>query len=54
VRQIDQAHDAEDQRQPRRHQEQHDAELNAVQHLLYDEINLQLRSELDRGWGGLF
>ena len=34
MREIDHAHDAEDQRQPRRQQEQHDAELQAVQELL--------------------
>ena len=37
VRQIDEVHDAEDQRQPRRQQEQQHAELNAVEKLL-DEI----------------
>jgi hypothetical protein len=34
MRQIDQVHDAEHQRQPGRHQEQHDAELQPVQPLL--------------------
>ena len=34
VRQVDHVHDAEDQRQPGRHQEQHDPELHPVQHLL--------------------
>ena len=37
MREVDQPHDAEDQRQPRRHQEQHDAELQAVQQLLDEE-----------------
>ena len=37
VRQIDQVHDAEDQRQPGRQQEQQHAELDAVQ-ALFDEI----------------
>ena len=36
VGQVDQIHDAEDQGQPGRHQEQHDAKLNPVQHLLDD------------------
>ena len=36
MREIDQIHDAEDQGQPGRHQEQHDAKLNPVQHLLDD------------------
>ena len=44
VREIDQPHDAEDQRQPGRHQEQHDAELQAVQQLLDDEGGLQSES----------
>ena len=34
VRQIDDAHDAEDERQPGGQQEQRDPELNAVQNLL--------------------
>ncbi len=34
---VDQPHDAEDQRQASRHQEQHDAELQAVQNLLDDQ-----------------
>ena len=34
---IDEAHDAEDQRQPGRHQEEHDAELHAVQKLFDEE-----------------
>ena len=37
VRQVDQIHDAEDQRQPRRQQEQQHAKLDAVEALL-DEI----------------
>jgi hypothetical protein len=37
VREIDEVHDAEDERQPRRHQEQHRPELNPVQNLLEDE-----------------
>ncbi len=37
VRQVDEVHDAEHQRQPGGHQEQHDAELQAVQQLLEDE-----------------
>ena len=37
VRQIDQIHDAEDQRQPGRQQEQQHAELDAVQ-ALFDEV----------------
>ena len=40
VREVDQVHDAEHQRQPGRHQEQHDAELHAVQALLEDEKRL--------------
>jgi hypothetical protein len=54
VRQVDQAHDAENQRQPRRHQKQHDAELNAVEHLLYEEVDLQLGFRSDRGVGSVF
>jgi hypothetical protein len=34
VRQVDEVHDAEHQRQARRHQEQRDAELQSVQQLL--------------------
>ncbi len=34
MREVDQPHDAEDQRQPGRHQEQHHAELQAVEDLL--------------------
>src|SRR5437763_6900321 len=34
VRQIDDVHDAEDKRESRRHQEEQDAELNAVERLL--------------------
>ena len=37
VREVDEVHDAEDERQARRHQEQHHAELHAVQKLLGDE-----------------
>ena len=37
MREIDQIHDAEDERQPGRHQEQHDAELHPVEQLLEDE-----------------
>ena len=37
VREIDQVHDAEDQRQPGGHQEQHDAELEPVQPLDEDQ-----------------
>ncbi len=37
VRQIDQVHDAEDQRQPGRQQEQQQAELQAVQALLREQ-----------------
>ena len=36
---VDQAHDAEDQRQPGRHQEQHDAELQAVEKLFDEECD---------------
>ena len=36
---IDQVHDAEDERQPGRHQEQHDAELYAVEKLLERECH---------------
>ena len=39
VRQVDDAHDAEDQRQPGRQQKEHDAELNAVQRLLKRQIH---------------
>ena len=41
VGQVDEAHDAEDQRQPGRHQKKHDAELQAVQQLLDDERDRQ-------------
>ena len=41
VGEIDEAHDAEDQRQPGRHQKKHDAELQAVQQLLDDERDRQ-------------
>lgn len=34
---VDQTHDAEDQGQPGGHQKQHDAELQAVQNLLYEQ-----------------
>jgi hypothetical protein len=37
VGQVDEVHDPEDQRQPRRHEEEHHAELQAVQRLLEDE-----------------
>ena len=37
MREIDDVHDAEDERQSRRQQEQHDAELHAVQKLLERE-----------------
>ncbi len=37
VREVDEVHDAEDQRQPRRDQEQEDAELQAVERLHEDE-----------------
>jgi hypothetical protein len=48
VRQIDHAHDAEDQRQPGRHQEQHDAELQAVQDLLNQKGGLHRLTALQR------
>ena len=47
VRQVDQVHDAEDQRQPGRQQEQQHAELHAVQALL-DEKQSSWR--VDRGY----
>ena len=37
VGEVDEVHDAEDERQPGRDQEQHDAELHPVQQLLEDE-----------------
>src|SRR4029079_9682656 len=37
VREVDEVHDAEHERQPRRHQKQRHAELQAVQELLEDE-----------------
>src|SRR3546814_157322 len=37
VRQVDEAHDAEHQREAGGHEEQHDAELHAVEKLLYEE-----------------
>jgi hypothetical protein len=37
MREVDHVHDAEDERQSGRHQEQHDAELKAVQKLLKRE-----------------
>ena len=42
VGEVDEAHDAEDQRQPGRHQEQHDAELQAVQQLFDDQRGGQI------------
>ena len=48
MRQVDQVHDAEDQGQPGRHQEQHDAELDAVQHL-FDRVDHGCMAE----WGAL-
>ena len=38
--QIEEVHDAEDQREPGRHQEQHDAELHPVQQLLDKKRNV--------------
>jgi hypothetical protein len=43
MRQVDQVHDAEDQRQPCRHQEQHDAKLGSIEELLEQQ---------DHGAGG--
>ena len=37
MRQVDQVHDAEHERQSGGHQEQHDAELNAVEHLFNEQ-----------------
>jgi hypothetical protein len=37
VREVDHVHDAEDQREARGEQEQHQAELQAVQRLLEDQ-----------------
>ena len=45
--QVDDLHDAEDQRQPGRHQKEGDAELQAVQELFNDEnIAMRLQRQL--------
>ena len=51
VRQIDQIHDAENEGQPGRHQKQHDAELDPVQHLL-DELDHRAGEPLTRPRAG--
>ena len=43
MRQIDQVHDAEDERQPGGDQEQHDAELKAIQELFDQEQEVHRR-----------
>ena len=42
MRQIDHVHDAEDERQTRRHQEQHHAELKPVQPLLDQQKHVHI------------
>ena len=49
MRQVDQVHDAEDQRQARGEQEQHQAELKAVQRLLEEEDAGSCRRSGGRG-----
>ena len=49
VRQVDHVHDAEHERQPGREQEQHQAELQAVQRLLEDQDATACRRARARG-----
>ena len=51
VGEVDEVHDAEDQRQPGRHQEQHHAELQPVEALLDDEQPAHRRPGKRKGRG---